>query len=108
MKRVFGIILSLCLIIVLSACSHQNVVKPEERMIMTNGKLYYGTSETGPMGDSGCVDGEILSSVEKDRIPTENGESNFGYIGNSFTKDDGDGAIMVFIEDEWFWFYAKD
>ena len=53
----------------------QNSVKPEERIIMINNKLYYGTSETGPMGDSGCVEGNILSSIDKNEIPTENGQS---------------------------------
>ena len=108
MKRVLGVILCLCVILGLSACSQQAMVKAQERILMANDKLYYGTSETGPMGDAECVDGTILSSVTKDEIPIENGQSNFGGIGNSFTKDEDDGGIMLFIEDEWFWFYTED
>lgn len=108
MKKMFMVVLCVCVILGLLACSQQNTIKPEERVLMVNDRLYYGTSETGPMGDSGCVGGEIVSFLEKDKIPTENGQSNFGGIGNSFTKDDGDGRIMVFIEDEWFWFYNKN
>lgn len=107
MKRILSVMIYFCVILGLSACRQQSSVKQEERILMINDKLYYGTSETGPMGDSEYVDGEIVSSVEKDKMPTENGQSNFGYVGNSFTKDDGDGEIMVFIEDEWFWFYNK-
>lgn len=108
MKKILIVILCLFMILGLSACSKQNTIKPEERILMVNDKLYYGTSEIGPMGDSGCIDGEIISSVEKDKIPTENGQSNFQCIGNSFTKDEGNGGIMVFIDDEWFWFYSKN
>lgn len=111
MKRILIIILSLCLILGLSACNQKGIdgqnVKMEERILMVNDKLYYGTSETGPMGDAESVDGKILSTVENAEIPNENGQSNFGGIGNSFTKDDGNGAIMVFVDDEWFWFYTE-
>lgn len=75
---------------------------------MLNNTLYYGTAETGPMRDSECVDGQILSTVERDEIPTEHGQSNFGCIGSSFTKDEGYGGVMVFIEKEWVWFYEKE
>lgn len=108
MKKILIIvILCLCIILGLSACTQQQTINPEERILMVNDKLYYGTSETGPMGDAESVDGKILSTVENAELPNENGQSNFGSIGNSFTKDDGNGAIMVFVDDEWVWFYSK-
>lgn len=100
--------------IILSACSAANgsrekkEVSPEDRILMVEGKLYYGTAEIGPMGDSGSVGGEIQSSVNEDELPSEEGQSNFGGIGNSYTWDTGNGGIMVFIEDEWYWFYTDD
>lgn len=104
-KKVAIVILGFLILLGFSVLSRQNTTKPEERILMVNNKLYYGTSEIGPMGDSGSVGGKIISSVEKDTIPTENGQSNFGSVGNPFTKDEGNGAIMVLIEDQWFWFY---
>ncbi|MBS6395971.1 MAG: hypothetical protein KH452_02285 [Clostridiales bacterium] len=82
-----------------------------EMVIRVNDTLYYGSDETGPMGDSGCIEGHIASSVESTEIPGENGVSNFGCVGNPYTYDDGDGAIMVCVgegkETEYVWFYAE-
>lgn len=80
----------------------------DEMILKINDKLYYGSEETGPMGDSGCIGGEITSTVDVDDMPTENGCSNFGCVGNSYTRDEGDGFIMVFMENgEWRCFYAE-
>ncbi|KXL53774.1 hypothetical protein CLNEO_10000 [Anaerotignum neopropionicum] len=80
-----------------------------EMVLKLNDTLYYGTDEVGPMGDSGCVEGKITSSVELNSIPTENGSSNFGCIGSSYTYDYGDGFIMVHLNDEeWHCFYAEN
>lgn len=74
----------------------------ENRVLIVDGTIYYGTSETGPMGDSDAVDGYIQSSLEPDVIPYEEGQSNFGCVGNPYTWDTGDGSIMVLSEDdEW-------
>ena len=108
MNKVNFSIMLIFTVICLCSCSNQNNFNPEERIIMINDKLYYGTEETGPMGDSGCVDGEIISSVEKDEIPTENGQSNFGALGNPYTKDYGNGEVMVNINDQWFWFCSQN
>lgn len=72
----------------------------ENRILIVDGKIYYGTSKIGPMGDAGSVDGHISSSVSPDGIPYEEGQSNFGCVGNPYTWDFGDGAIMVLSEDE--------
>lgn len=61
------------------------------------------------MCDSGCVEGKISFSVEANTIPTKNGSSNFGCIGNSYTYDDGDGFIIVYLDDEaWHCFYPEN
>ena len=102
-------IIGAMLLLAVSGCSKkEEKVEPEDRVFMVNDTLYYGTEETGPMGDAGCVEGEILSTTKAGELPTENGQSNFGGIGNPYTFDSGDGAIMVFVEEEYFWFYAKE
>ena len=79
----------------------------ENCILKVNDTLYYGTDETGPMGDSGNVAGHIESSVNSNEVPTENGQSNFGAVDNPYTYDEGDGSIMVLMEDEeWHWFYC--
>lgn len=90
----------------LGGCSSRK--ETDEMILKVNDTLYYGTDETGPMGDADCVEGQILSTVEEGTIPTENGSSNFGCVGNSYTFDFGDGFIMVFMEDEkWHCFYSE-
>lgn len=78
-------------------------------LLMAGGKLYYGTSEIGPMGDAGSVDGHITASLKPDETPDTEGQSNFGCIGNPYTRDFGDGMIMVLSEDkEWHVFRAVE
>ncbi len=100
---------ALVLLLAAAGCSSKaRKAEPEDRILMVNDILYYGTEETGPMGDAGCVEGKIQSSAEAGETPAENGQSNFGCVGNPYTYDFGDGRIQVFVEDEYFWFYAKD
>ncbi|MDO5406311.1 MAG: hypothetical protein Q4F28_03135 [Eubacteriales bacterium] len=82
-----------------------NHMEMEERLLYVNGTLYHGTKETGPMGDSGCVRGAIRSSVPAGELPDEEGESNFGCVGESYTNDyDADGWLMVSIGEAWYVF----
>ena len=55
-----------------------------------------------------CIEGQISSSTQKGEIPTENNQSSFGCIGNSYTKDFGDGTIAVFIDDDYYRFEKID
>lgn len=104
---------SLCLAGVLlllsvAGCSKKEPqVAPKDRILMVHDTLYYGTEETGPMGDADCVEGEIQSTVEAGEIPTENGQSNFGGVGNPYTFAYDQGGIMVFVDDAYFWFYKN-
>lgn len=74
----------------------------KNRLLMVNDTLYYGTDQTGPMGDAEVVAGEITSETSEGAVPTENGQSNFGCVGNSYTM--GEETIMVQIDEEWFVF----
>lgn len=106
MKRNLWLIVLILALTFFGGCRTETV--KSEMVFKVNDTLYYGTDEVGPMGDSGCVVGEITSSVEQNSIPTENGSSNFGCIGNMYTYDDGDGSIMVRLDDEqWHCFYAE-
>ena len=74
----------------------------KNRLLMVNDTLYYGTDQTGPMGDSEAVAGEIMSETSEGAVPTENGQSNFGCVGNAYTI--GEETIMVQIDEEWYIF----
>lgn len=106
-RRSFAWVCMVFVYLGLTACSGQKTPDPETWIVMLNGILYYGTDETGPMGDSGCVGGKIQSTVEAGEIPTENEQSNFGAVGNPYTRDEGDGGIMVSVGEEWYCFYAE-
>ncbi|WMI80569.1 hypothetical protein [Anaerotignum sp. MB30-C6] len=108
MKKYLWFIGLIVVLALLGGCRTETV--QSEMILKVNDTLYYGTDEVGPMGDSGCVEGQIKSSVESDAIPTENGSSNFGCIGNSYTYDDGDGFIMVSLGNDngWHCFYAEN
>lgn len=107
MKTNLGLIGLIAALGLLGGCKAETV--QSELILKVNDALYYGTDEVGPMGDSGCVEGQIISSVESNAIPTENGSSNFGCIGSNYTYDTGDGFIMVYLNDkEWHCFYAEN
>ncbi len=67
---------ALVLLLAAAGCSSKaRKAEPEDRILMVNDILYYGTEETGPMGDAGCVEGKIQSSAEAGETPAENGPS---------------------------------
>ena len=70
----------------------------KNRLLMVNDTLYYGTDQTGPMGDSEAVAGEITLETSEGAVPTANGQSNFGCVGNAYTI--GEETIMVQIDEE--------
>lgn len=77
---------------------------PKDRLLIVDGKLYRGTSEIGPMGDAGSVDGTIRSVIDPDKTPPQEGQANFGQEGSPYTWDNGDGTIMVFEDGEYYIF----
>ena len=59
------------------------------------------------MGDSGVIAWQIASTVKEGETPKENAQSNFGCVGNPFTRDSGDGHIVVFMDDEEYHVFKK-
>lgn len=76
-------------------------------MIYVQGRLYRLFSEQRePMGDSGSVTGHIQSTVGQDETPAEEGQSNFGEVGNPYCLDEEQGELVAMINDEWLRFTA--
>ncbi len=83
---------------------HRRSVK---KLLSVNGSLYEYTYDLTLVGDSGVIAGQITSTVKEGETPTANAQSNFGCIGNFFTRDDGDGQIGVFMDDEQYHIFKK-
>ncbi len=78
-------------------------------MMYIGGQLYRLLSEEGePMGDSGCVDGDIMSAVDPKEVPTEHEQSNFGSVGNPYCLVEEGRELVVMVDDEWLRFTALD
>ena len=76
-------------------------------MLYINGQLYRLLSkQEEPMGDSGCVDGYIFSSVDPEEEPTEHEQSNFGSEGNPYCLEEKYGELVALVDDEWLRFTA--
>lgn len=67
-------------------------------MIMVDNQIYRDSGNVLDIPVSVEPDGQIISSCET--IPTENGQSNFGEIGNSYQYGK-DGTLNVQIDGEW-------
>ena len=78
-----------------------------QKLLNFNGSLYEYTYDVTLVGDSGVIAGQIASTVKEGETPAENAQSNFGCVGNSFTRDDGDGRIAVFMDDEEYHVFKK-
>ena len=101
-----SILLIFLAVVMLTGCGNAERYK-DKLLLRVNDVLYVGEIKEelkGPMGDSGCIGGQIESSIEEGKIPKVNNRSNFGEVGNSYTFDDGDGYIQVLIGDEWYLF----
>ena len=78
-------------------------------LIRLGGSLYqYGGGGEEPMGSSDSVTGQIRSSVKSGEEPHEDGQSNFGGIGNSYCWSDGDEEAVVRVDDRWLRFYRVE
>lgn len=75
-------------------------------MLMVDGKLYLDTGViVVPVTSITAFDKEIISTVDQSEKPTEDGQSNFGCVGNSYAVDDE--GIIVIIDDKWVRFELK-
>ena len=94
----------LCLLLVLTAgCRAQpepetpNARRPS---VMYEGTLYATTGKQLPAEvDESAIVGTIASTVPLSQLPTENGQANFGSIGDPFAiTSDG---FLVLVDQEW-------
>ncbi len=89
------------------------VVNEEEQwamipMVMVDGKLYLDTGmESSVEARCGVMDGEITSSVDGTKKPTQDGESNFG-IGYGYQYGPQEGTIEIFMNEKWWVFATED
>ena len=72
-------------------------------MIMVNGDLYLDTGREVPVEmDESAILGEIKSSVAQYEKPTEEGQTNFGFIGAEYAYFEGhEDYIVLLINNEW-------
>lgn len=91
-----------------STAGTQETVEPLP-MLYAQGRLYRLLSELEePMGDADAVTGYIQSSVGQGEAPAEEGQSNFGEIGNPYCLDEAHGELVSMINDVWLRFTAVD
>ena len=91
------------------------VAKEEEQeqwdlipMVMVDGKLYLDTGmESSVEVRCGVMDGEITSSVDGTKKPTQDGESNFG-TGYGYQYGPQEGTIEIFMNEKWWVFATED
>ncbi len=76
-------------------------------MVMVNGELYMATGyEATSDRKCGTMDGEITSTVDGSKQPTQNNESNFG-TGYGYQYGSQEGTIEIYMNDKW-WIYATE
>ena len=77
-------------------------------MVMVDGKLYLDTGmESSVEARCGVMDGEITSSVDGTKKPTQDGESNFG-TGYGYQYGPQEGTIEIFMNEKWWVFATED
>ena len=73
------------------------------------GEEFTSYKMTDKYGNSYTFEKTIESSVGAGNIPSENRSSNFGAVGNAYSKDTGNGKILVLMEDgKYHWFYRNE
>ena len=77
-------------------------------MVMVDGRLYLDTGmESSVEARCGVMDGEITSSVDGTKKPTQDGESNFG-TGYGYQYGPQEGTIEIFMNEKWWVFATED
>ena len=77
-------------------------------MVMVDGKLYLDTGmESSVEARCGVMDGDITSSVDGMKKPTQDGESNFG-TGYGYQYGPQEGTIEIFMNEKWWVFATED
>lgn len=87
----------LSLLLLLCGCSRTEETR---QLICVGGELYYSTGQAMPVEmDPSSYLGVITSSVEPGQIPTEEGQTNFGNLGEIYARL-GEKGLAVIIEQE--------
>ena len=90
------------LLLLLSGCGKEE----DRQLICVGGELYYSTGKEMPVEmDPSSYLGVITSSVEPGQIPTEEGQTNFGSLGQVYAQLGNDLAVMV--DHEWVQFLKE-
>ena len=101
MRRALRLLLALiCILSLLTGCAHQEREWDRRPMVLVKGTIYLDTGKQIPVEvHESAVLGEITSSVDPSEIPTEEGQSNFGWEGAEYAfYEDG---LVVLIDHEW-------
>jgi len=74
--------------------------------VMINGILYYDTGKESPqMRLCDPHLGEIVSTVDSSKMPTENNQSNFGTCFEYYYITDG--AVALYKDEKWIMFVSE-
>ena len=97
----------------LNKVNRLKVVKEAEKydlipMVMVDGKLYLDTGiKSSIEARCGVMDGEITSSVDGTKKPTQDGESNFG-TGYGYQYGSQEGTIEIYMNEKWLIFATEE
>lgn len=106
MKKLTTLIVSLWICtLALTGCGTKEAVIPDAPnamfpAIMVDGTLYRTTGKAIPAEvDASAIAGEIRSVVPLTQLPTQEGEANFGQVGDPYAvTSDG---LLVILGNEW-------
>ena len=105
MKKVTMVMLLICCMITLSACTSRTETD-SAAAIMVNDQIYYKSVQAIPAEiDESAILGYTKSYT--DTFPKKNGETNFNReLGMAYAKVEG--GIAVLFENEWYMCYPED
>ncbi|NMR95739.1 hypothetical protein HKB01_00360, partial [Vibrio parahaemolyticus] len=90
----------------MTGCSNIQTEPPDENfdgLIMVNDNIYVYMGYEVPIEiDKSDILGKVESTVEGDRIPTENGQANFEIKGAKYAQYEDD--IVVLLDNKWMLF----
>ena len=105
MKKVFFSFVLLCFIIISGCTSNQEVQELSHLrpMVRVNDHLFLDTGKEISINLQDLeIAGEIISSTPQHEKPSENNQTNFGFIGSKFAYYGDD--IVIFMKDKWILF----
>lgn len=75
--------------------------------IMVGGTIYYSTGKEMPVEiDDSAILGKVTSTVNIDKIPTENGQTNIPFLNAPYAEYE-DGLVLL-MDEEWVFFETRD